>query len=136
MRPLLMMPLLALLTGLPGTSEAAGLPDAVPLPQAAPWPAGADADALVRALQSTHCGQAPPTARTRAIWRDAGPGISPIPLCRCLRATAVALDPPRFLALGTEAARRGAPAWHAAVRDAVDALPDAAVQACLERQRR
>jgi hypothetical protein len=56
--------------------------------------------------------------------------------CRCLRATAVALDPQRFLALGAEAARRGTPAWHAAVGDAIDALPDAAVQACLERQRR
>jgi hypothetical protein len=131
-----MLSFFMLLAGPPGATLAADLPEAVRLPSTPPWPAGPDGDALTRALHSTHCGQAPPTARTRAIWREAGPGIHPIPFCRCLRATAVALNPPRFLALGAEAARRGTPAWHAAVGDAVDALPDAAVQACLERQRR
>jgi hypothetical protein len=95
-----MLSFFMLLAGPPGATLAADLPEAVRLPSTPPWPAGLDADALTRALHSTRCGQAPPTARTRAIWRNAGPRVSPVRLCRCLRATAVALDPQRFLALG------------------------------------
>jgi hypothetical protein len=88
-------------------------------------------------FRAPHCGQCPADSPHAGDLAGRRPqGLSPIRLCRCLRATAVALNPQRFLALGAEAARRGAPAWHAAVGDAVDALPDSAVQACLERQRR
>lgn len=125
-----------LLLAMGAAPAAAGVPEAPAGIETPAWPTGPAADALVRALQATHCGQAPPTARTRALWREAGPGIDPISLCRCLRAAAVATQPERFLALGAEAARRGTPAWHAAVEAAVDALPDPTVQACLERQRR
>lgn len=117
-------------------ATAAGLPEAPVLPGIQAWPQTAAADALAGALRVSHCGQAPPTVRSRAAWRDARPGVEPILLCRCLRAAAVASDPERFLALGAEAARRGTPAWHGAVAQAVDALPEAALLACLDRQRR
>jgi len=125
---------LALLIVLP--AAAAGVLDAPALPGTPAWPQTPAADALTRALAQAHCGQAPPTSRSRALWREAGPGVEPIPFCRCLRAAAVALDPERFLALGAEAARRGTPAWHGAVAQGVDALPEAALLACLDRQRR
>jgi hypothetical protein len=125
-----------LLTGPPGATLAADLPEAVLLPRMLPWSAGLDADALVRALQSTALRAGPADGPHAGDLAGHRPRVSPIRLCRCLCATVVALDPQRFLALGAEAARRGAPAWHAAVGDAVDALPDSAVQACLERQRR
>lgn len=129
-----LLPVLALLLAAP--AAAAGLPEAPVLPGTPAWPETPAAEALAGALRASHCGQAPPTARSRTLWRKAGPGVEPIPLCRCLRAAAVARDPERFLALGAEAARRGTPEWHVAVAQAVDALPEAALAACLERQRR